>query len=102
MKPNNQKNIKAAITAVGGFIPKDFISNEDLEKMVDTNDEWITSRTGIKKRRILKEKGKGTSYLAVNAAKDLINKKGIDPSSIDLVIVSTITPDKVPSPSAGK
>jgi 3-oxoacyl-[acyl-carrier-protein] synthase-3 len=93
MKPNNQKNIKAAITAVGGFIPKDFISNEDLEKMVDTNDEWITSRTGIKKRRILKEKGKGTSYLAVNAAKDLINKKGIDPSSIDLVIVSTITPD---------
>ena len=93
MKPNNQKNIKAAITAIGGFIPKDFISNEDLEKMVDTNDEWITSRTGIKKRRILKEKGKGTSYLAVNAAKDLINKKGIDPSSIDLVIVSTITPD---------
>jgi len=93
MKPNNQKNIKAAITAVGGFIPKDFISNEDLEKMVDTNDEWIISRTGIKKRRILKEKGKGTSYLAVNAAKDLINKKGIDPSSIDLVIVSTITPD---------
>ena len=93
MKPNNQKNIKAAITAVGGFIPKDFISNEDLEKMVDTNDEWITSRTGIKNRRILKEKGKGTSYLAVNAAKDLINKKGIDPASIDLVIVSTITPD---------
>jgi len=93
MRSNNQKNIKAAITAVGGFIPRDFISNQDLEKMVNTNDEWITSRTGIKKRRILKEKGKGTSYLAVNAAKDLINKKEIDPASIDLVIVSTITPD---------
>ena len=61
--------------------------------MVDTNDEWITARTGIKKRRILKGKGKGTSFLAINAAKDLIAKKKINPESIDLVIVSTITPD---------
>jgi len=92
MKPN-KTNIKAAITAVGGYVPKDFISNKDLEKLVDTNDDWITARTGIKKRRILKEKGKGTSFLAINAAKDLIAKKKIDPETIDLVIVSTITPD---------
>ena len=57
MISNNIKKIKAAITAVGGYTPDDFISNKDLEKMVDTNDEWITARTGIKKRRILKEKG---------------------------------------------
>ena len=93
MKPNKKTNIKAAITAVGGYVPEDFISNKDLEKMVDTNDEWITARTGIKKRRILKEKGKGTSFLAINAAKDLLAKKKIDPETIDLVIVSTITPD---------
>ena len=89
----NKSNIKAAITAVGGYVPKDFISNNDLEKLVDTNDDWITARTGIKKRRILKEKGKGTSFLAINAAKDLLAKKKIDPETIDLVIVSTITPD---------
>ena len=89
----NKSNIKAAITAVGGYVPKDFISNNDLEKLVDTNDDWITARTGIKKRRILKEKGKGTSFLAINAAKDLLAKKKIDPETIDLVIVSTIRPD---------
>jgi 3-oxoacyl-[acyl-carrier-protein] synthase-3 len=61
--------------------------------MVDTNDEWITSRTGIKERRILKEEGKGTSFLAINAANDLINKRGIDPKDIELVIVATATPD---------
>ena len=61
--------------------------------MVDTNDEWITARTGIKKRRILKEKGKATSYLAINAAKDLLNRNGVDPKTIDLVILATITPD---------
>ena len=93
MISNNTKKIKAAITAIGGYVPEDFISNKDLEKMVDTNDEWITARTGIKKRRILKEKGKATSYLAVNAANDLIKKKNLDPNSIDLVILSTITPD---------
>ncbi len=93
MISNNIKKIKAAITAIGGYVPDDFISNKDLEKIVDTNDEWITARTGIKKRRILKEKGKATSYLAINAANDLIKKKKIDPKTIDLVIVSTITPD---------
>jgi len=93
MISNNTKKIKAAITAIGGYVPDNFISNKDLEKMVDTNDEWITARTGIKKRRILKEKGKATSYLAVNAATVLIKKKKLDPNTIDLVIVSTITPD---------
>ena len=93
MISNNTKKIKAAITAIGGYVPEDFISNKDLEKMVDTNDEWITARTGIKKRRILKEKGKATSYLAIKAADDLIKKKKLEPDTIDLVIVSTITPD---------
>ena len=93
MISNNTKKIKAAITAIGGYVPEDFISNKDLEKMVDTNDEWITARTGIKKRRILKEKGKATSYLAIKAAKDLLNKKNTNANTIDLVIVATVTPD---------
>jgi 3-oxoacyl-[acyl-carrier-protein] synthase-3 len=74
-------------------VPEYVLTNQILETMVDTNDEWITSRTGIKERRILKDKGKGTSFLAIQAAKDLINKKGIDPKGIELVIVATATPD---------
>lgn len=85
--------ITAAITAIGGYVPEYVLTNQILETLVDTNDEWITSRTGIKERRILKEDGKGTSYLAIKAAQDLINKKGIDPKEIDLVIVATATPD---------
>jgi len=85
--------ITAAITAVGGYVPDFVLSNKVLETMVETNDEWITSRTGIKERRILKEEGKGTSFLAIKAAEDLINKKGLDPKEIDLVIVCTATPD---------
>lgn len=85
--------ITAAITAVGAYVPDYVLSNQILETMVDTNDEWITSRTGIKERRILKEEGKGTSFLAINAANDLINKRGIDPKDIELVIVATATPD---------
>ncbi|WP_296311371.1 beta-ketoacyl-ACP synthase III [Winogradskyella sp. UBA3174] len=85
--------ITAAITAVGGYVPDFVLSNKVLETMVDTNDEWITSRTGIKERRILKEEGQGTSFLAIKAAQDLINKKGLDPKQIDLVIVCTATPD---------
>jgi len=64
MISNKTKKIKAAITAIGGYVPEDFISNKDLEKMVDTNDEWITARTGIKKRRILKEGGQGYIILS--------------------------------------
>lgn len=85
--------ISAAITAVGAYVPEYVLTNQILETMVDTNDEWITSRTGIKERRILKDDGKGTSYLAIEAGKDLINKAGIDPKEIELVIVATTTPD---------
>lgn len=85
--------ITAAITAVGKYVPDFVLSNEVLETMVDTNDEWITSRTGIKERRILKDKDKGTSYMAIKAAEDLIAKTGLDPKEIDLVLMSTTTPD---------
>ncbi|WP_299524676.1 beta-ketoacyl-ACP synthase III [uncultured Lutibacter sp.] len=85
--------ITAAITAVGKYIPEDVLTNEMLEKLVDTNDEWITSRTGIKERRILKGEGRGSSYMAIKAAQQLIKKKKLDPKEIDLVIVATATPD---------
>ncbi len=85
--------ITAAITAVGGYVPEYVLSNKVLETMVDTNDEWITSRTGIKERRILKEEGKGTSYLAIKAAQDLLKKGNINPAEIDLVLMATTTPD---------
>lgn len=85
--------ITAAITAVGGYIPDYVLTNQILETMVDTNDEWITTRTGIKERRILKEEGKGTSFLAIQAANDLMKKSGTDPADIDMVIMATATPD---------
>ena len=85
--------ITAAITAVGAYVPDFVLSNEVLETMVETNDEWITTRTGIKERRLLKEKGKGTSYMAIKAAQNLISKNNIDPSEIDLLIMATTTPD---------
>jgi 3-oxoacyl-[acyl-carrier-protein] synthase-3 len=83
----------AAITAVGKYVPDYVLTNKELETMVDTNDEWITTRTGIKERRILKEKGEGTSFMAIKAAEDLIQKANIDPTEIDVVIVATATPD---------
>ncbi|WP_411766208.1 beta-ketoacyl-ACP synthase III [Winogradskyella sp. A3E31] len=93
--------ITAAITAVGAYVPEFVLTNKVLETMVETNDEWITTRTGIKERRILKEEGKGTSFLAIKAAEDLIKKRGIDPKDIELVIVATATPDmKAASTSA--
>ena len=85
--------VTAAITAVGAFVPDYVLSNAVLETMVDTNDEWITTRTGIKERRLLKEKGQGTSYMAIRAAKDLIAKANIDPLEIDMVLMATTTPD---------
>ncbi len=92
--------ISAAITAVGKYVPDFVLSNQVLETMVDTNDEWITSRTGIKERRILKDKDKGTSFMAIKAAEDLITKKGLDPKEIDLVLMATTTPD-MPVASTG-
>ena len=92
--------ITAAITAVGGYVPDFVFSNKVLETMVDTNDEWITSRTGIQERRILKGEGLGTSFLAINAAKDLIKRSGVNPAEIDLVIVATATPDMLVASTA--
>lgn len=92
--------ITAAITGVGGFVPDYVLTNKILETMVDTNDEWITARTGIKERRILKEEGKGTSYLAIKAARDLLNKTKTNPLDIDLVLLATATPD-MPVASTG-
>lgn len=84
----------AAITAVGAYVPNFVLTNKMLEDMVETNDEWITTRTGIKERRILKpEEGEGTSYLAIKATEDLLRKKAIDPKEIDLILVATATPD---------
>lgn len=85
--------ITAAITAVGKYVPEYILTNKELETIVDTNDEWITTRTGIKERRILKEEGKGTSYMAIKAAEDLLKKNKVDPKEIDMVIVATATPD---------
>lgn len=85
--------ITAAITAVGAYVPDFVLTNDILQTMVDTNDEWITARTGIKERRILKDDSKGTSYLAIMAAKDLMAKANLDPLEIDLVIVATATAD---------
>jgi 3-oxoacyl-[acyl-carrier-protein] synthase-3 len=87
--------IHAAITAVGGYVPSDKLTNQDLEKMVDTNDEWIRTRTGITERRILKEPGKATSDMIVPAVQELCKKRGIDPTEIDCLIVGTVTPDMV-------
>ncbi|MGB2129063.1 MAG: beta-ketoacyl-ACP synthase III [Flavicella sp.] len=85
--------ITAAITAVGKYVPDYALTNKELETLVETNDEWIFTRTGIKERRILKDADKPTSYLAIKAAQDLIAKRGVDPSEIDMVIIGTATPD---------
>jgi 3-oxoacyl-[acyl-carrier-protein] synthase-3 len=85
--------ISAAITAVGKYVPDYILTNKELESYVDTNDEWITSRTGIKERRILKGEGLGTSYMAIKAAEDLLKKSKLNAEEIDLVIVATATPD---------
>ena len=92
--------ITAAITAVGAYVPDFVLSNKVLETMVDTNDEWIITRTGIKERRILKDDSKGTSYLAIKSAQDLIAKANIDPLEIDLLIMATATAD-MPVASTG-
>jgi 3-oxoacyl-[acyl-carrier-protein] synthase-3 len=90
--------IKAAITAVGGYVPETKLTNSDLEKMVDTSDEWITTRTGIKERRILRTPGSASSDLGVGAIKDLLRKRNIDPMEIDCIVCATVTPD-VPCPA---
>jgi len=87
------KKITAAISAVGKYVPEYILTNKELETLVDTNDEWITSRTGIKERRILKGENRGTSFMAIKAAEEVLQKSKINPEEIDLVIVATATPD---------
>ncbi len=89
------KKVTAAITAVGGYVPEDKLTNFDLEKIVDTNDEWIRTRTGISERRILKGEGLGSSDMAAPAVIELCRKKGLDPLEIDCLICCTVTPDMV-------
>ncbi|HWB24787.1 MAG TPA: beta-ketoacyl-ACP synthase III [Chitinophagaceae bacterium] len=85
----------AAITAIGGYVPEYRLTNKELETMVDTNDEWIRSRTGIEERRILKGEGKGSSDMAVPAIEEILRKKNLDPKEIDCIICATVTPDMV-------
>jgi len=87
--------VTAAITAVEAFLPPDVLTNFDLEKMVDTNDEWIRTRTGITERRILKDKHKASAYMGTEAIKKLLAKRGIAATEIDLIIVCTVTPDMI-------
>jgi 3-oxoacyl-[acyl-carrier-protein] synthase III len=89
------QKITAAITAVGGYVPKDILNNKDLEQMVDTNDEWIRTRTGVEERRILKGVGKGTSEMAVEAVREALQKINLKPEEVDCLVVGTVTPDHV-------
>ena len=85
--------ITAAITGVGSYLPEYILTNAELEKMVDTNDEWIMSRCGVSERRILKDKDKASAFMGAEAAKKILVKKGLSPLDIDLIIVATVTPD---------
>jgi len=87
--------INAAITCVGGYVPEYVLTNKELETMVDTNDEWIRTRTGIEERRILKGEGLGSSDMGVEAVKNLCKKRGISPDEVDCLICATVTPDMV-------
>jgi 3-oxoacyl-[acyl-carrier-protein] synthase-3 len=89
------QKLKAAITSVGGYVPETKLTNFDLEKLVDTNDEWIKSRTGISERRILREPGKASSDMAVKAIEEILRKKNLDPLEIDCIICATVTPDMI-------
>ncbi|MCH6233097.1 beta-ketoacyl-ACP synthase III [Cognataquiflexum rubidum] len=87
------KKTRAVITGVQGWVPDYILTNRELETMVDTNDEWIVTRTGIKERRILKGEDKGTSVIGINAVKGLLKKTNTNPEDIDLIICATVTPD---------
>ena len=85
--------VHAAITAVGHYLPEERLTNADFEKMVDTSDEWIRTRTGIRERRILRDKDKATAFMATEAAKECLQKRGIGPEEIDTILLATVTPD---------
>jgi len=95
------KKIRAAVSGVGGFVPPDVLDNFELSRMVDTSDEWIMQRIGIKERRILKEKGKATSYMGTKAVKELLKKTNTDPASVDFLVCGTVTSD-MPFPAASQ
>ena len=88
-------NKNSVITGVGMYVPEYRLTNNELSTMVDTSDEWITSRIGIKERRIMKDKDKASAYLGAQAVKQLLEKTGTDPLDIDLVICATVVPDYV-------
>ena len=94
------KKVKAAITGVAGYVPDYVLTNKELEGMIDTNDEWITTRTGIKERRILKNPNKGTSYMGAKAAKELLKKTNTRAEEVDLIICATTTPDMMVASTA--
>ncbi len=87
------ERLNAVITGVGGYVPEDVITNEDIEKLVETSDEWITTRVGIKERRVLKGEGMGTSYMGIHAVNQLLEKTGVAPQDIEVVLCATSTPD---------
>ncbi len=87
------EKINAVITGVGGYVPEDVLTNDDIAKMVDTSDEWIMTRVGIKERRILREEGKGTSFMGICAVNELLKKTGVDAETVEAVICATTTPD---------
>ena len=87
------EKVHAKITGVGAYLPDYVLTNDELSRMVDTTDEWIMQRIGIKERRILKGENKGTSVLAVNAVKNLLKKTNTAPEDVDLLICATVTPD---------
>ena len=86
-------SVCAAITSIGRFLPEDRLTNEQLSQMVDTTDEWIRTRTGISERRILRDKSKATSYMAIRAGAEALKKRGITADQVDVIIVATVTPD---------
>ena len=87
------EKINAVITGIGGYVPEDILTNEDIAKMVDTNDEWITTRVGIKERRILRGEGKGLSYMGIRAVKQLLEKTNVNPEDVELILTASTTPD---------
>ena len=89
------EKIRATIKSVGHYLPDERLTNHDLEKLVDTNDEWIRTRTGIKERRILKDPEKATSFMAANAAREALDEAGLSPDQVDVIIVATVTPDYI-------
>ena len=89
------EQIRATIKSVGHYLPDERLTNHDLEKLVDTNDEWIRTRTGIKERRILKDPEKATSFMAANAAREALDEAGLSPDQVDVIIVATVTPDYI-------